>query len=395
MSIAVPPLVLDLGRCDAAAMRRRLIAASALLAAVALAAPAAAAPLPRHAAQRVSLTYLGETELPHDLQLAGTTVGGLSGIGWDARTGRYRLISDDRSAIDPARTYTAAISAAPGRVSVRLTGTAPLLRADGSTFPATSADGSVVAPDPEGIAIDPRHDRFAWSSEGERVLSPLTLADPAVRIASSSGRELRVLPTAPQLHVNAQEVGPRRNQTLEGLSYTPDGSRLWAAMEDPLFQDGPVPTARAGARTRFTEYSAASGLPIAQYAYPLGRLFEAGPEGSTNGVSDVAALGGGRLLVIERAFTTRNAVRLYEASAARATDVLGRDSVQSAPVTAMTKRLVVDLGAVRGLPRVDNVEGITIGPRLPGGKRLVVLVSDDNFSAGQVTQLIAFAASGL
>ncbi|MDX2939877.1 esterase-like activity of phytase family protein [Streptomyces ipomoeae] len=45
--------------------------------------------------------------------------------------------------------------------------------------------------------------------------------------------------------------------------------------------------------------------------------------------------------------------------------------------------------------RVDNVEGITLGPRLPDGRRTVLLVSDDNFSAVQTTQFLAFAATGI
>ena len=375
---------------------RVLLAPLVVLLACAVAVPAAASQeRARPKPKPVSFSYLGETELPHAAQFEGTTVGGLSGISWDRRTGKYLLISDDRSQTDPARFYTAAISARRGAVSVRLEATAPLRQPDGTTFPPTSSDGTVIAPDPEGIAVDPRHQRFAWSSEGERVLSPLTLGDPTVRLADASGRTTAVLPSAPQLHMNAQEVGPRRNQTLEGLSYTPDGAQLWAAMEDPLYQDGEDPTAQHGARVRFTEYDAAHRLPVAQVAYPLSPLFEAGPAGSTNGVSDIAALGGSRFLVIERAFTTRNKVRIFEADASRATDVLGRDALSAAPVTAMRKRLVVDLDAVHGLPRIDNVEGITVGPKLPGGRRLVLLVSDDNFSTTQVTQVVAFAASGL
>ena len=374
---------------------RTLLLPLALLAAAALAAPAAAAPQPARHDRPIRLSYLGETELANGLQHDGTTVGGLSGISWDAGTGRYLIVSDDRSAKNPARFYTAAISAKPGAVSVRLLGTTPLTQPDGAVFPPTSADGSVVAPDPEGIAADPRSAGFAWSSEGERVLSPLTLGDPAVRLADATGRTRRTLPIAPQLHMNPQPVGPRQNQTLEGLSYTPRGDQLWSAMEDPLLQDGDDPTAAHGALVRFTQMDRGTGLPAAQFAYPLSPLFESGSATATNGVSDIAALGGGRLLVIERAFTTRNKVRIFVADAGRATDVLARDALGSAPVRPMSKRLVLDLDAVRGLPRIDNVEGITLGPRLPDGRRLLVLVSDDNFSATQVTQVIAFAATGL
>lgn len=377
-------------------MRRALLALpTALVLAGLVATPAVAAPGRRAPHAPVRVDYLGETELPNALQVAGTTVGGLSGISWDRRTGSYLLVSDDRSTIDSARIYTASIDAAKGRVAVRITGIRTLKQPDGSTFPTTSEDGTVVAPDPEGIAVDPADDRFAWSSEGERVLSPLTLADPAIRFAKPDGTTVRVLPKAPQLRMTVQDAGPRRNQALEGLSFSPSGRWLWAAMEDPLLQDGANPTPARGALVRITRHDARTGLPVAQYAYPAEPLFEPGAADATNGVTDALSLGGRRLLVLERAFTTRNVVRLYEASATGATDVLGRDSLRSAPVRPASKRLVVDLSKVKGLPRIDNVEGVTVGPRLPDGRRLLLLVSDDNFSASQVTQVIAFAASGI
>jgi len=50
---------------------------------------------------------------------------------------------------------------------------------------------------------------------------------------------------------------------------------------------------------------------------------------------------------------------------------------------------VLDLEAL-ALP-LDNVEGMTIGPTLPDGRRSLVLVSDNNFAAAQFTQFLAFA----
>ncbi|MCC5698826.1 esterase-like activity of phytase family protein [Klebsiella pneumoniae] len=44
-----------------------------------------------------------------------------------------------------------------------------------------------------------------------------------------------------------------------------------------------------------------------------------------------------------------------------------------------------------GLDTVDNIEGITWGPRLPDGRRSLVLVSDDNFAPDQVTQIVVLA----
>ena len=53
------------------------------------------------------------------------------------------------------------------------------------------------------------------------------------------------------------------------------------------------------------------------------------------------------------------------------------------------KKLVLNLDDL-GIP-LDNVEGLTFGPRLRDGRQTVVLVSDNNFAASQFTQFLLFA----
>jgi hypothetical protein len=67
--------------------------------------------------------------------------------------------------------------------------------------------------------------------------------------------------------------------------------------------------------------------------------------------------------------------------------------MDGAPVRAMTKSLLVDLADVPGLDPLDNVEGITLGPKLSDGRQSVVMVTDDNFSGAQTTQVYVFALS--
>src|SRR6185436_1987777 len=55
------------------------------------------------------LKFLDEYDIPNGTQYKGTTIGGLSGIDYDSTSGIYYIISDDRSAINPARFYTAKI----------------------------------------------------------------------------------------------------------------------------------------------------------------------------------------------------------------------------------------------------------------------------------------------
>lgn len=382
-------------------VRGRFVAsllALATLPALTAAAPKAAVP---------ALGFIGEQDLPNALSFRGTTVGGLSAISYDPATGTYYVISDDRSGTGPARFYTARADFTHGRLTgVELTGTHPWLRPDGAVYPPTSTPAgqpATIAPDPEGIAVDPRGGGLVWTSEGERIVptnAPAVLGDPSIRRATGTGQDLGALPLPPQLHMNAQPVGPRRNQTLEGVTFTPDGRRIVTAMEDPLYQDGDDPTPDHGALTRLTVHDSRSGQPLAQYAYPLEPLFATPPAVSTdtNGVSDLVALGHDRFLVLERAsiFSANDwKVRIYLVDLHGATDVLGRDALSDGPVRPVRKTLVTDLSDVPGLRRVDNVEGITLGPRLPDGRRTVLLVSDDNFSSAQTTQFLAFAATGI
>jgi hypothetical protein len=45
--------------------------------------------------------------------------------------------------------------------------------------------------------------------------------------------------------------------------------------------------------------------------------------------------------------------------------------------------------------RLDNLEGMTLGPRLPDGSQSLLLVSDNNFNSLQITQLLLFRLKGL
>ena len=385
-----------------AMFRRSLtIAAVAVLATGLTAGAAAASP------SKVRL--LGEQIVPFNLAFQGTTVGGLSAIDRDPRTGQYVLISDDRSAINPARFYTAKIDVdGSGIHSVDFTGTHPFLRPDGKTYPTIKdwtatpctasrqvcdRDGTV---DPEELRVDPWTGDITWSQEGERILTPqTTLLDPSIRQAKPDGSYVRQYPLPANERMTADTIGPRQNQTLEGITYAAAGTLLVSELEDPLLQDGADPNATAGALTRITVQSR-FGPVLAQYAYPLDPLFAPSPSAAdTNGVSSMVAydpLDPTRYLMVERAFVTGvgNKVRVYEIDTKGATNIKDVASIAGKKIKPVTKKLLVDLDTL-GLPKVDNVEGITWGPRLPDGERTLLLVSDNNFNAGQITQVIALA----
>jgi hypothetical protein len=115
---------------------------------------------------------------------------------------------------------------------------------------------------------------------------------------------------------------------------------------------------------------------------------------SVNGVVELLPLDDEHLIAMERSFSvgapgTGNSIKLYEVALRGATNVNGVSSLQGKRVRPVRKRLLLDLDDL-GIP-LDNVEGLTFGPRLPHGRRSVVLVSDNNFAATQFTQFLLFA----
>jgi hypothetical protein len=99
---------------------------------------------------------------------------------------------------------------------------------------------------------------------------------------------------------------------------------------------------------------------------------------------------------MERSFSvgapgTGNTIKLYSVALAGADNVDGLDSVADRldGLDPANKRLLLDLRTL-GIP-LDNVEGMTLGPRLPDGRQSLVLVSDNNFAPSQFTQFLLFA----
>ncbi|TQN32801.1 hypothetical protein FHX37_2784 [Haloactinospora alba] len=382
-----------------------------LAAAGALALSLTAAPQPASAepAGDSPVRLLGSATVPHGTTVAGTTVGGLSGIDRDPATGRYLLLSDDRSRHDPARFYTADIDVsrdAPPEVDI--TGVRTLRAEDGSPYPPLGefAASGCASPDarcaregtvdPEEVRVGPRG-RVWWTTEGERSAEPRVRLHPQVRVADRDGTTTRRLPVPHLLRMSPAQRGPRANLTLEGMDLTPGGDVV-TAMEGPLLQDGAVPTPEEGAVARFTRTSG-DGTVRAQYGYPVDPVPAApDPAGGAadNGVSALLAdpARPGEYLVVERAYVSGvgNDIRVYRADTTRAADIAGVPALEwgHRDPRLVEKTLLADLGDT-GLEHVDNVEGATWGPRLPGGERTLLLVTDDNFSTNQETQVIALA----
>jgi len=343
-----------------------------------------------------ALRLIGTAAIAAGTEVLGTTFGGISGIDYDPTQGRWLLISDDRSALQPARVYTATLRYTATHLETpAITGTVPLRQASGAPYPSPrQAEPGVDVPDAEAVRWLPGGQTFLWTSEGDFTRG----FGPQWRESQADGAWVRELPLPAAFgQVPDLRRGPRANATLEGLALSPDGGTAWLAMETAWIQDGPRPTPTApGGPVRITAMDVASGRPLRQIAYvpdavPRARRIPWGPQ--LNGVSEVLADGPHHLLVLERGYSAGAgfSARLYRIDTRAGSNTLALDALQTEGArnhTTVPKTLVADLDHL-GAGALDNLEGMAWGPPLAGGGRVIVFVSDDNFNPAQATQFIA------
>ena len=344
------------------------------------------------------LKLLGEYDVPHNFLFKGTTVGGLSGIDYDKSGNVYYLISDDRSAINAARYYTAKIFFTTGGIdSVVFVKVTSLLQLNGNIYPNSKQDPSHT-PDPEALRYNPVTKQMIWSSEGERIVGTkdTVLENPAITLISPDGKYIDTFPLPSNLHMHAHEKGPRQNGVLEGMSFANRYTTLYVNVEEPLYEDGPRADVIANdAWIRFYKFTVSTKKNTAQYAYKLDPVaYPPTPLNAfkINGVPDILAIGNNQLMVLERSFSTGRlpcTIKIFLADMNGAENIIDNPSlIKSPPVKPVTKKLLLNMDAL-GI-YVDNVEGITFGPTLPNGHKTLLLVADNNFSAFEKTQFFVF-----
>ncbi|OKI03509.1 hypothetical protein A6A06_38890 [Streptomyces sp. CB02923] len=226
-----------------------------------------------------------------------------------------------------------------------------------------------------------------------------------VLVASEAGPSIRRFRVSDGVQTGRVEL-PRNlvewagPENLEALDASPNGRYLYAGLEAPLFHDG---KARGRSLLRIQRFRGTPGgayVPDKQFAYQSAAGLR---------VSELVALGGDRLLVLEtnHAEGQGNAVRVFGADLSRAKDVSKVASLQSEPVDAFAKKWEpVDLvtcprgGAAAAQPQLnpllENAEGMTLGtaPLASGpykGRMPLFLVSDNNNSPHQITRVYALA----
>jgi hypothetical protein len=290
--------------------------------------------------------------------------------------------------------------------------------------------------DPEGLVIDPRTGDFIVADE----------YGPSVYVFDRKGRLERVFDVPANLvpkvdgSVNyvalrdacggevpvplcGANFGRQDNRGYEGLAVSPDGTKLYAVLQDPLIHEPPPNNGRTSRNVRIVIYdndrkSPSYGTSIGQLVYQLepqadvaarinaqipGNATSTDPrQGRNIGVSAIIAINDVEFLVIER---DNRGIGVDDPAGARAVgskrvfkiNITGASDVTTealpagalpAGVTAVTKSPApfIDIQARTLLPngeQAEKWEGLTIGPRLLNGAHLILAGNDNDYSVTQ------------
>ncbi len=329
-----------------------------------------------------------------------TPVGGLSAIAYDAQREVFYAVSDDRGGLAPPRFYTLAIQTdfseptTPTIAAVTVKAVTTLKDRDGNEYARDRLD-------PEALVLSPRQ-TVLIASEGVAA----SQAPPALNEYDLATGVLKTEFRLPQRFIPAEAteepgtaIGVRDNQGFEAMALGPTSSagefepfRIFPATESALAQDYDPDPANPLV-SRFLHYLIGPDQAsfIAEYAYPLSLE----PLGAVaNGLTALVAIDqGGHFLALERVYGIRGfEIKLFQLATGGATDI--STSVSLPPlegIRPIQKQLVVDFANLE-LPveALDNLEGMTLGPPLPDGSASLWLISDNNFSDEQTTQVWLF-----
>jgi len=244
-------------------------------------------------------------------------------------------------------------------------------------------DGSIIISDEYGPWVD----RFSLDGRQlARIPSPPSLFNPI-----QSGEAGKELPPAAR-------TGRQPNRGMEGLAITPEGSRLYGIMQSPLIQDSGLDASnkRIGRNARIIEFHLREGAagPRRQFVYQL--------EEASHSLNEICAVSDRTFLVLERdgkAGAKAKFRSLYKIVLDGASDV---SRVPSLPahtlpqgIRPVQKTAFLDLMEPRfglaGASMPEKIEGVTFGPDLPDGRRLLLVTTDNDFIEGNPSVIWAFA----
>ncbi len=215
--------------------------------------------------------------------------------------------------------------------------------------------------DEEGVCYFPPQNTLFICAEADEQINEYDMEGRA------TGRQLAV----PEVFKTAHKAFG-----LEALTYNAATHRFWTTTENTLKEDGERPTLSNRLKNRLRLQSFDDRLQACeQYWYETDSTLVTKKKGvSYLGVSGLAALDDGRIIVLEREIYLAKKkigsfvhVKLY---------VVNPSSQQ--PGEVLQKTLLVEFRTKMNLTnhRFANYEGICVGPRLADGRQVLVMVAD-------------------
>ena len=261
----------------------------------------------------------------------------LSAITW-LREDRFFVVSNREKALYPLRLE---ISPETGRISEAEFGKKIPVKTEESDF--------------EGLIYMPSKNRFYVSTEARSRIVGFDLdGDATFKVE------------VPKIFRQT-----RQNKSLESLAWSDERREMWTANEDSLECDGAESGREKGALVRLQRFDG-NLAPSGQFAYRTEpSLFRVGHQGT--GVTDLALLPNGELLVLERVITVGFCVRIFRVELDGATDISKVESLKNADDVKPAKKHLL----FEQLSGAVNFEGIALGPTLADGSRSLILVADN------------------
>lgn len=337
--------------------------------------------------------------------------GGISGISWAGGDTYYLQPDrgpDDGAVAYPTRYHKARLSfPTSGKPRWELLETHLLTKDSGQ--PLIGAGRAIKKGDEHPGRLDPEGLRYLSVSDKGPALAISDEYGPRVDLYELSGRRIRKLKVPGKFEIehpsgNAVEEaskndrGRQPNAGFEGLAISPDQKTLYTMNQRPLIQDAAMEAGRfSGTLNRILKIDIESEK-TSEFVYPL--------ESPDSVVCELLMIDDHRALVLERDSLAGPLARqkgLYLVDLTEASDV---SDVKKLPALAhelpagirpVSKRLFIDLLDSRlGIASErtpSKFEGLTFGPDLPDGRRLLVISVDNDFRSENPTVFYGLAVS--
>jgi len=327
-----------------------------------------------------------------------------SAIAYTGQGNKYLLLPD-RGPGDGANSYSCRFHLAeitvstPGKIDFKLLKTTLLKTPEGNLLTGLSKDfgpsGSRF--DPEGvrvlkngsILISDEYGPSVWLFDSTGKLKHKFLIPEKFLIQNKSDHAEKEFPPF-------NKKGRLTNKGFEGIAISSDQKKWLASLQGSLIQDR-NPTDQNlktnGDNLRFLETSI-DGKHLREIVYKM--------ESAKNGVNEILAIGEEDYLVLERdgdAGESAGFKKIFRISTKNATDV---SNILELPapmlpvgIVPVTKTLFLDLldpkFGLKGKDFPAKIEGLTFGPDLPDGRKLLIITTDNDFKPDEPTWIYAFA----